>query len=217
MNKIIIPEVRLAGPEEDALKRKREELKQRLLDGKKVMVGKHGSVTGSDGTPNIEIKGDVKLAVQQWYQKDPMLLAAEKAAMQHAFPHFLLDKLGDGRLCWVGSLNLGLGFRDWEVMAVYKNNHPQQEMGSSVQVFLVEPDIDELIEGLGERPHHLLRDNVSGLSYLCTARAQDVKASKTESTSAAQSIAMAVRWLMAFELVLSGNLSWEDFNKPGKI
>lgn len=213
---ISIPKGKLAGePDDAALKRMRQDLKQRLLAGKKVEISPTGDVTGKTGGSTISIpKG--KLAVQQWYERDPSLLAAEKAAMQHAFPHFQLDKLDDGRLCWIGELGLGvMGNNKWTVMAVYNNNHPQQVMGSSVRVYLVEPDIDELIEGLGVKPFHLLLDD-NNQYYLCTAQADDIKTGG-EVTSAASVMAWAVKWLAAFELTLTGELSWEEFNTHGVI
>lgn len=213
---ISIPKGKLASePDDAALKKMREELKRRLLEGKKVSISSTGDVTGKTESSTISIPSG-KLAVQQWYERDPSLLAAEKVAMQKAFPNFQLDKLDDGRLCWIGELGLGvMGDNKWTVMAVYNNNHPEQVMGSSVRVYLVEPDIDELIEGLGVRPFHLLRDD-NNQYYLCTAQADDIKTGG-EVTSAASVIAWAVKWLAAFELTLTGDLSWEQFNTHGVI
>lgn len=211
---ITIPAGKLANDDE-ALKKKREELKKKLLEGKKIPIGKDGNVTGGGSTQGITIPAG-KLAVNQWYEKDPGLLAAEKAAMAHAFPQFELEKLDDGRLAWTGSLNVGvMGDNTWYIMAVYNNNHPQQVMGSSVRVYLVEPDINELIAGLGWQPTHLLRDSNNQL-YLCTAEAGNIKAGK-EVTSAASVVAWAVKWLMAFELVLTGDLPMSKFNEHGGI
>ena len=217
---IVIPKGKLAT-DDDILKKKREELKKKLLEGKKITIkpgtnGKaDGNVMGGDDSSSIVIpKG--KLAVAQWYEKDPGLLMAEKAAMNRYFPGFTLDKLDDGRLAWVGSLNIGiLGDNEWHIMAVYNNNHPQQVMGSSVRVYLIQPDIDELIKDLGWRPLHLLMDSNNQL-YLCTAEAGNIKTGK-ENTSAAGVIAWAVKWLMSFELVLTGDLSQEQFNTHGVL
>ena len=211
---IVIPKGKLAN-EDAVLKAKREELKKKLLEGKKVTIAPDGNVTKGDDSSSIVIpKG--KLAITQWYEKDPGLLMAEKAAMNHAFPGFALDKLDDGRLAWVGSLNIGiLGDNEWHIMAVYNNNHPEQVMGSSVRVYLIQPDIDELIKDLGWKPFHLLPDS-NNQYYLCTAEAGNIKTGK-ETTSAASVIAWAVKWLMAFELVLTGDLSQEQFNTHGVL
>jgi hypothetical protein len=214
---IFIPAGKLA--DDDAiLKKKREELRKKLTDPNRppVRIGPTGNVTRDNGTSNIVIPPG-KLAVNQWYEKDPGLLAAEKTAMAHAFPNFTLEKLDDGRLAWTGALSLGvIGDNSWYIMAVYNNNHPQQIMGSSVRVYLVEPDIYDLLNDLGGwQPHHLLRDSNNQL-YLCTAEATNVKTGK-EVTSAASVIAWAVKWLLAFELVLTGDLSKEEFDKPHGI
>ena len=212
------PEKTKLASNDDILKKKREELKKRLLANKPVYVGGGGNVMGQEKDAVLITPEKTKLAaLKQWYEKDPVLLEAEKAAMGQAFPNFVLGKLPDGRLYWQGALNIGvMGDNVWNVLAVYDNDHPRQIMGSSVKVYLVEPDIDELIDGLGWRPHHLLRDS-AGQTYLCTTEAQSVKATKKESTSALTVLGWAVKWLMAFELVLTGDLSMEDFNAPGKI
>ena len=213
---ISIPAGKLAE-DDAALKRRREELKKRLMDGKKITIDPRTTnvTTGTDADKGISIPAG-KLAVNQWYERDPGLLAAEKAAMAEKWPHFTLEKLDDGRLAWTGSLSLKLmGDNSWYVMAVYNNNHPQQVMGSSVRVYLVEPDIHELIEGLGWQPTHLLRDSNNQL-YLCTAEAGNIKTGK-EVTSAASVMAWAAKWLIAFELVLTGDLPKEKFNEHGGI
>jgi len=224
---IVTPPGKLAGaqqpsPEEmkkimeEAAKKKREEMAALLRGQQPVNVG------------NIVTPPGKLAVVRQWYEKDPSLLAAEKAAMAKAFPNFKLEQIEDGRLAWTGTLTPGIwkGFwadendlsarQTWEVMAIYENNHPNQMMGSSVKVFLLYPTIDIVIEQIGWRPHHLLVDNVSGQTYLCTARAEDIKVGET-STSAASVLAWAMRWLVAFELVMTGDLTKEEFNKPNGI
>lgn len=212
-----------AAPGDDsALKAKRKELKERLLNGGKVVVGKGGDVTGKPGeASNIQIDGGVKLAMHQWYESDPELLDMEKEAMSHAFNGFTLDKLNDGRLYWIGQLEPGVyeskfhRKRVYTVMAVYQNNHPHPEMGSSVHVYLVDPEIDELKAECGFRPYHLLVDS-EGEEYLCTNEAGNVKTGQTIST-AATTLSWAVRWLMSYELVLTGELTKEQFCTHGVI
>jgi len=209
-----IPACKLA--DDEALKRKREELKRKLLEGKKIPISPTGNVTQATEKGGISIPPGKLATLTHWYERDPGLLAAEKVAMANFFPHFELEKLEDGRMAWTGSLSIGLmGNNFWYIMAVYNNNHPQQVMGSSVRVYLIEPDIQELINGLGWRPTHLLCDSENQL-YLCTAEASNIKTGN-EVTSAASVIAWAVKWLMAFELVLTGDLSKEKFNEHGGL
>jgi hypothetical protein len=210
-----IPPIKLA--DDEMLKRKRKELKDRLQKSQPVKVSPTGNVITGTEISTKEIP-PIKLALNQWYEKDPGLLAAEKAAMVTTFPNrFQLEKLDDGRLAWTGYLNVGvLGDNGWYIMAVYNNNHPEQVMGSSVRVYLVDPDIDDLLDSLGGWvPHHLLLDS-KNQKYLCTAEAEGVKTGK-EVTSAASVIMLAVKWLACFELVLSGEMTKEEFDRPHGI
>ena len=217
---ISIPKGKLAE-DDAALKAKREALKKKLLEGGKITLKNNGSVTddkGADSTISIP-KG--KLAANQWYERDPELLEMEKIAMAKAFPNFTLDKLDDGRLYWIGELTPGIyetKFNErltYTVMAVYNNNHPQQVMGSSVRVYPVLPDVEDLINRCGFRPFHLLRDSSENL-YLCTNEADNVLTGATV-TSAASVLGWAVKWLMSYELVLTGDLPKETFNRHGGI
>lgn len=211
---IVIPKGKLAN-DDAALKRKREELKKKLLRGEKIKISTSGNVTGTTGEKEGIIIPKGKLALDQWYERDPSLLDDEIAGMQQAFPDFELERLDDGRLAWIGNLNVGvIGKNVWSVMAVYNNNHPYAQMGSSVRVYLIEPSIEELIDDLGWTPTHLLRSEAG--PYLCTAQAEDIRVGSVV-TSAASVLAWAVKWLMAFELVLTGDLPKEKFNEHGGI
>ena len=230
-NNIILAGAQQRTPEEMAeiLKREAEE-RRRIRDaimGKKPIQLSPDGEAGKEG--GIKIPNNIILAsVQQWYEKDPSLLAAEKAAMARCFPYFQLEKLPDGRLAWTGTLTPGIwkGFnadendlsarQTWEVMAVYENNHPVQKMGSSVKVFLLTPSMDQIIQRIGWTPHHVLRDHDSDLLYLCTARAEDIKVGET-STTAATVLAMAAKWLISFEMVMTGDLTRKEFDTPGVV
>lgn len=208
---------KLAG--EDAAAKKRRELRERLGKVETVKIAKGGGAMADSGEATVEV-GKGKLAAQ-WYEANPTLFTMEKIAMERNFPQFTLDKLDDGRLCWVGVLEPGIyeskfgEKRQYHVMAVYDNNHPNQRMGSSVRVYPLMPDVDELIESCGFRPFHLLRDEVGNL-YLCTNEAGDQKVGVI-TTTAASVLGWASKWLIAFELVLTGDLPLADFNRHGGI
>ena len=217
---ISIPKGKLAT-DDAALKAKREALKKKLLEGDKITLKQNGGVTDESGAKDSTISVPPGKLASQWYEQNPMLLEAEKAAMAKCFPHFTLDKLDDGRLYWIGSLTPGIyetKFHQrmtYTVMAVYNNNHPQQVMGSSVRIYPVLPDVDDLIEKAGFRPYHLLRDSDNNL-YLCTNEADNVSTGDTV-TTAASVLAWAVKWLSCYELVLTGDLSREKFNQHGGV
>ncbi|MDE6278278.1 MAG: hypothetical protein K2M06_09265 [Muribaculaceae bacterium] len=212
-----IPAGSFAG--EDAAAKKRKELRDLLRKGETVKIAKSGNAMNQNGDATISVaKG--KLAAQ-WYDANPTLLTMEKIAMERSFPQFSLDKLDDGRLCWIGVLEPGIyeskfgEKRQYHVMAVYDNNHPNQQMGSSVRVYPLMPDVDELIEMAGFRPFHLLQDTVGNM-YLCTNEAGDQKVGVT-TTTAASVLGWASKWLIGYELVLTGDLPLADFNRHGGI
>ncbi len=149
-----------------------------------------------------------------WYERDPELFQGEKMAMARYFPQFRLEKLNDGKLCWVGMLspsNIRPGSQ-WYLQAVYDHNHPNNSTyGGSVKIYSIKPDLDELAKSLNRSIPHLLRDS-GGHLYLCTARMEDVKIGKIN-TSAASALAWAVKWITFFELWRIGELSTEQFRE----
>jgi hypothetical protein len=215
---ISIPQGKLA--DDAALAAKRAELKRKLLEGGKITLKKNGNATGGEGEASTISIPQGKLA-SQWYERDPELLEAEKMAMARAFKGFELGKLDDGRLYWIGTVTPGIyetkfgERRTYNLMAVYQQNHPEQKMGSSVFVYPLLPDAEELMEELyrkkGQYPSHILRD-ANNQRYLCTAESSNIKVGSTV-TTAASVIGWAVKWLMAFELVLTGDLPVEKFNE----
>lgn len=207
------PKSTFAG--DDAAARRRKEIRDALINGKTVPLKSGGNAMSKDGKTAINTPESSFAA--QWYETNPTLLQMEKIAMSRSFPEFNLEKLEDDRLCWIGVLEPGIyeskfgKKRQYHIMAVYDNNHPFQRMGSSVRVYPLMPDVDEMIASAGFSPTHLLRDD-SGNIYLCTNEANDQKVGTT-TTTAASVLAMAAKWLIAFELVLTGELAAEDFNR----
>ena len=211
-----IPEGKLAA-DNDAAKRIREQLKEKMRQGKPINIGGPGSDLPDQGGNSLTVQPG-KLAVQQWYEREPWRLEGEKEGMARFFPRFKLYKMDDGRLYWHGTIHLGLledGW-DWEIAAIYNNDHPAPIMGGSVHVVLITPDINTVINALGWRPHHLLNDPIDG-TYLCTTRSSDMSYGTAYETTAVQTLTWAMKWLSALELVLSGEMSPETFNKPDGI
>lgn len=204
---------------EDAAALKREEIRKRLINGETVKIAPGGNAMANPTEATIDVAKGILAA--SWYEADPTLLEMEKLTMAQTFPQFNMEKLQDGRLCWIGKLNPGIyeskfGKKmEYHIMAVYDNNHPHQKMGSSVKVYPVVPDVDEIMEIAGFRPFHLLQDENHNY-YLCTNEAGDQKVGQTK-TTAASVLGWAVKWLTGFELVLTGDLPLEDFNRHGGI
>lgn len=214
--KLQIPAGRLAI---DPSKLKRKKLAQDLEQGKPLHIGHSGDVTGKEQTELVTQKG--KLAAQ-WYVNDPELYEDECAAMHQFFPQFDLQRVDDSSsrwnncLCWVGELKPGImENQSWNVMAIYRPNHPTPIMGGSVCVYLLDPTIEQVDEALGFQPHHCIYDGEGG-RYLCTTRAEDMSDGQYV-TSAVQTLTWAVKWLTALELVMTGDLSASKFNQPDGI
>ncbi|MBR0239310.1 MAG: hypothetical protein IJQ39_14545 [Thermoguttaceae bacterium] len=155
-----------------------------------------------------------RLAYSQWYENDPELLEREVAAMQSSYPQFQLQKLPDGKLSWIGDIRPGLIGNNgwtWRLEAVYENNHPYAQMGSSVLVYLREPDMNLLIRLTGWRPRILLSDSQG--FYFSPPRIENVHNYEPRYTLCA---AMVLRWTIAmagaYELVLAGEMTQEEFD-----
>ena len=216
---IRIPEGKFAANDNgnQELTEAQRRIREAILRGNTIPLGQNGDVTGRSGQPTLTIPPG-KLAYKQWYEREPERLEAEVEAMKMSFPQFRLSRRSDGKLVWTGTMRPGLlgdnGW-DWLLEAVYENNHPQAQMGSSVMVYLRKPDIETLVSATGWSPCHLIRGK-EGL-YLCTARSEDVHVGSGMETSAATVLRWAVKWLAGFELVLAGQLSKNEFDKDGVL
>lgn len=124
-------------------------------------------------TSNPKLVPKTVVSADQWYEKTPDLLTAEKAAMydfQGKKAKFCILK--DGRACWmvssrplVASMNKcanctmqnckkrcvaqnanakGSMCRKYDLLLVYDNDHPQARYGSSVKAYLLNPTVDHL-------------------------------------------------------------------------
>ncbi len=223
---IQVPQGKLAV-EDDAAAASRRGLRDKLLRGENVQVTQTGElrsaedVEPSDG-PAIQvpqgkfaslfIPGGVLGGSFYWYENRSELYQSEVAAMQKYFPSFKLQKLSDGRLSWVGTVRPKNVRKNaaWLLQAVYDHNHPSNSnWGGSVRIYSVDPDLTELQSKIQEPIPHLLRDP-NGNVYMCTARREDVKTGYV-TTSAASSLAWAVKWITVFELWIAGDVSTAQF------
>ncbi|MGM9697765.1 MAG: hypothetical protein ACI3Y0_03880 [Prevotella sp.] len=213
--KIVAKEGKLAI---DLAKLKRKELAEKIKNGQQIELGQSGNAMGEEQTKIVAKKG--KLAAQ-WYETDKELLEDEIAAMNEVFPQFKLQKIDDPSsrwhkcLAWIGVLRPGIvDDIAWQVMAVYSPNHPVAQMGGSVCVYLLDPTVEDVTAALGQRPFHLINDGEGGY-YLCTARRSDISDGNNYGdhvTSAVNTLTWACKWLMAVELVCTGDMTMEEFD-----
>jgi hypothetical protein len=201
---------------EDAAAKKRKEVLERLKRGETVKVTHSGKAVEPQDpeatNDTIVVDEGILAASFYWYERHPELLAAERLAMQKYFPGFQMEKLDDGRLCWVGNLNpSGAAGGVWTVQAVYDHDHPNNDhFGGSVKVYSIRPELEDLKNLLGRLPH-VLFDNGDHL-YMCTARMEDVdEGGETgDVTSASKSISWAVKWILMVEAWMNDEITWEE-------
>lgn len=170
------------------------------------------------------------MAGYYWYQADPALYQAEVQAMQHFFPQFKINQLqdGSGRLYWRGKVQPIPGGIVWDVMLIYKNEHPQaQGYGGSVQILPISPRLKDianqmmplLLESYGNMDNLNRKGLQLGLPhvyhsgfgreeeyFICTADPKYFKAGQT-STSAATALSWACKWMMLCEMWMNGEIS----------
>ena len=169
-----------------------------------------------------------------WYQSDPELYKAEVAAMKKFFPSFTIHQLqdGSGRLYWRGKVQpTGDGGMVWDLMLIYKNDHPHAsggEYGGSVQILPVQPRLKDIAErmmplimetygtydnaaahGFGLGLPHIYRNNFGRNEeyFICTADPKYFKAGQNRSTSAASALSWACKWIILCEMWLNGEIS----------
>ena len=219
MPNLYLPPGRLSTPsrDDDALRKQREEIRKKLLEGKPVYVEQGSGATLADRPANavaIQVPPG-KLASFYWHETDRDLLEGEKTAMQQFFPQFSIIHAPDGRLAWVGTVSPGLlrgGQRSYILQAVYEHDHPNNDSyGGSIKVYSIDPELEDLASS-GPIPH-TLRDS-AGRLYICTSRIEDFHAGARAGqsvTSAASAIGWAVKWLAVFELWLNGDITDAEF------
>lgn len=173
------------------------------------------------------------MAFYYWYQNDPQLYQAEVAAMQHFFPQFKINQLqdGSGRLYWRGKVTPIPGGLTWDVMLIYKNDHPhagKNEYGGSVQILPLSPRLKDIAKqtmpdlvrkygsidkcaarGFGLGLPHIYRQNFGRNEeyFICTADPKYFRTGQTRSTSAATALSWACKWMMLCEMWLNGEIS----------
>jgi hypothetical protein len=104
---------------------------------------------------------------------------------------------------------------------VYDNNHPHNNSyGGSVKAYFIEPTIEDLEKefraDLNQALPHILTDP-KGNKYLCTSERKNFIATDTMNSSAASCLGWAVKWILSYELYLSGELEYSVFNGHGTI
>ena len=168
-----------------------------------------------------------------WYQSDPQLYQLEVMAMQKYFPSFQINQLqdGSGRLYWRGKVQpSGVDGMVWDLMLIYKNDHPhasEGEYGGSVQILPIKPRLKDIAKqmmplimetygtydnaakhGFGLGLPHIYRNNFGRNEeyFICTADPKYFKSEQKHSTSAASALSWACKWIVLCEMWLNGEI-----------
>lgn len=177
-----------------------------------------------------------------WYHSDPQLYKAEVNAMRKFFPSFTINQLqdGSGRLYWRGKVQpTGPNGIIWDLMLIYKNDHPhasEGEYGGSVQILPIRPRLKDLASkmmpilldtygdydnvkkhGFGLGLPHIYRNNFGRNEeyFICTADPKYFKTGQNRSTSAASALSWACKWILLCEMWMNGEIS-DDLALEGK-
>jgi hypothetical protein len=131
-----------------------------------------------------------------WYEYDSMRLVIEKNAMQERYPGFVLRKLDDGRLAWIGKITTNNN-NTYQIAVIYPYSFPNQPP----EVYPIEPTI-EVVDVGGQRYKHQYRDG-----HLCLYYPADRTFSSN--STAATIVTVAAAWFFAYEYWLaSGKREW---------
>ena len=211
-------------------------MRQNLANGE-VHVNSDGTVynPGTPATQSSIANGDsfkpvpkATVAGRQWYEENPDLQRAEIAAMADTKPDAKWGYLPNGKMYWeihLRPVNAAGQARNWTLLGVYDEDHPQQRWGGSVKFYPVSPNYDEMMELVRQsnvtpkRIPHLLRDSDNQV-YMCSQdrnRIQDGHRKGELVTTGATGLRFAMRWINVFELGLLDQQTWTMFQGEGQI
>lgn len=90
--------------------------------------------------------------MKQWYEENPDLLAAEKAALEKMAKDDYKEFgfLKDGRAYWNIGFISGLSNRKYTVILVYPMNHPSKIEIPGIRVYPVEPTYEMIVEEINK-------------------------------------------------------------------
>ena len=210
-------------------------LRQTLESDNQTYVNSDGTIynPGDPATTQNSLSGggfkpvDKAVVAAQWYKQNSALQRAEIQAMLDIKQDAKYNFLPNEKMYWTVRLRPVIcGKRkDWTILMVYDEDHPQVRWGGSLKVYPVKPNIDEM-QALVDRAFvspktipHLLRDDDQQL-YMCTQHTDNVHAGRNRGekvTTAAACLRFAMRWITVFELGLIDQTTWSKFQAHGEI
>ena len=187
------------------------------------------SLTGGGYKPmeKAVVAAAARAMATQWYHQNPALQRAEIAAMRDIKPDAKYGFMPDGKMYWSVRLRpIICGQRkDWTILMVYDNDHPQIRHGGSLKAYPAKPNIDEMqamVNRSSVSPKnipHLMQDEDRQL-YMCTQDINNIHGGRKKGekvTTAAACLRFAMRWITVFELGLIDPTTWAKFQRHGEI
>ena len=214
-------------------RRQVENLRQSLVSGEQNYVNSDGTfINPSDPSATRNSNSltgggfkpvDKAIVAVQWYQRDPQLQRDEIEAMQDIKPDAQQKFLPSGKMAWsIRLYPVICGKRkDWTILMVYDDDHPQSRWGGSVKVYPVKPNFNEMVTMVNrsfvtpKTIPHMLSDSDQQL-YMCTQHMNNIRLDN-ELFSAAEGLRYAMRWITVFELGLIDQITWSKFQAHGQI
>jgi hypothetical protein len=210
-------------------------LRQTLSSGEQTYVNSDGTIHNPSDPKTTEssLTGggfkpvDKAVVATQWYESNPSLLEGEVIAMHDIKPEAANGFLPNGKMYWAVRLYPVIcgSRKDWTLLLVYDEDHPQMRWGGSVKVYPVKPSVAEM-EAMVARSKvtpksipHLLADD-EGQLYMCTQDRNNIHAGSSRGqkiTTAAGCLRFAMRWINVFELGLIDQITWTKFQAHGEI
>ena len=120
--------------------------------------------------------------------------------MNKVFPNYQMNKLPDGRICWIGEANCLQN--KYTLVVVYETNYPAWNINERpLRVYVY-------CEHLIKKIHNY--DMIAGLSYNYFENRGEIHIPFTNHAIAA--IAYAIKWCQVYDLLTNGEVTLEKFN-----
>lgn len=157
----------------------------------------------------------------QWYHRNPDLLQAEMTVMLRRFPDAHYGYLENkGNMYWIVTHTVGMNpefTKPWRFLILYDKNHPNcVKHGSSIQVALLTPSYEELLE-IAQRhghpyiPHTAVSNEIVAGHYLSLSLPNDYVSDRNDIKSALTMAHRAITWAAHFECGIMDKDIWNKW------
>lgn len=156
--------------------------------------------------------------VKQWYEENPELMEAEKAAMEMLAKddYKKLLFLKDGRACWYIGFNSKLSGRRYYMVFVYPPCHPSSIEIPGIRVYPINPSYESIVKEMNAStgrqddflPYSIRETNGINALVICNpgwCHCQNILASKEGAISAASVLMETKRFVEFYEMGIANH------------